>query len=66
MIEQGTGGSLVALASVDRTGVAAAYHAPYGAAKAGIIHLVKTFAYELGLSIWAARGGTRQRRLRQR
>ncbi len=28
--------------------MAAAYHAPYGAAKAGIIHLVKTFAYELG------------------
>lgn len=47
MIEQGTGGSLAALASVDGT-VAAALHAPYGAAKAGIIHLVKTFAYELG------------------
>ena len=48
MIQQETGGSLVALASVDGTGVAAAFHAPYGAAKAGIIHLVKTFAYELG------------------
>jgi 3-oxoacyl-[acyl-carrier protein] reductase len=47
MIEQGTGGSMVALASVDGT-VAAAYHAPYGAAKAGVIHLAKTFAYELG------------------
>ncbi len=47
MIEQGTGGSLVALASVD--GIAAAgYHAPYGAAKAGVISLVKTFADELG------------------
>ena len=47
MIVQGAGGSLVALASVDGT-VAAAYHAPYGAAKAGMISLAKTFAYELG------------------
>ncbi len=46
MIRQGTGGSLVALASAD--GIAAAYHAPYGAAKAGVISLVKTFADELG------------------
>jgi NAD(P)-dependent dehydrogenase (short-subunit alcohol dehydrogenase family) len=47
MIKQGAGGSLVALSSVDGT-VAAAYHAPYGAAKAGVISLAKTFAYELG------------------
>ena len=47
MISQGTGGSMVALASVDAT-VASAYHAPYGAAKAGIVSLAKTFAYELG------------------
>ena len=47
MIVQGAGGSLVALASVDGT-VAAAYRAPYGAAKAGMISLAKTFAYELG------------------
>jgi NAD(P)-dependent dehydrogenase (short-subunit alcohol dehydrogenase family) len=47
MITQGTGGSLVALASVDGT-LAAAYHAPYGAAKAGVMSLAKTFAYELG------------------
>jgi 3-oxoacyl-[acyl-carrier protein] reductase len=47
MIKQGGGGSLVALSSVDGT-VAAAYHAPYGAAKAGVISLAKTFAYELG------------------
>ena len=47
LIAQGTGGSMVALASVDAT-LAAAYHAPYGAAKAGIISLAKTFAYELG------------------
>jgi NAD(P)-dependent dehydrogenase (short-subunit alcohol dehydrogenase family) len=47
MIEQGTGGSMLALASVD--GIAAAgYHAPYGAAKAGVISLTKTFAHELG------------------
>lgn len=47
MIRQGTGGSLAAIASVDGT-AGAAYHAPYGAAKAGIISLVKTFADELG------------------
>jgi 3-oxoacyl-[acyl-carrier protein] reductase len=47
MIAQGSGGSLVALTSVD--GIAAAtYHAAYGAAKAGVISLVKTFADELG------------------
>ncbi|MGO9033476.1 SDR family NAD(P)-dependent oxidoreductase, partial [Mycobacterium sp.] len=47
MIAQRSGGSLVALASVD--GIAAAtYHAAYGAAKAGVISLVKTFADELG------------------
>ena len=38
---------MVALASVDGI-VAAGYHAPYGAAKAGVISLVKTFADELG------------------
>ncbi len=47
MIAQGTGGSLVALASVDGM-VAATYHAAYGAAKAGVMSLVKTFADELG------------------
>jgi len=47
MIKQGTGGSLVALASVDGIS-AAAMHAPYGAAKAGVISLAKTFAHELG------------------
>lgn len=47
LIEQGTGGAIVALASVD--GIAAAsYHAAYGAAKAGVISLTKTFAYEFG------------------
>jgi NAD(P)-dependent dehydrogenase (short-subunit alcohol dehydrogenase family) len=47
MIAQGTGGSMVALASVDGI-FAAEYHAPYGAAKAGVISLAKTFADELG------------------
>lgn len=47
MIAQRRPGSLVALASVD--GIAAArYHAPYGAAKAGVISLTKTFAQEFG------------------
>jgi 3-oxoacyl-[acyl-carrier protein] reductase len=47
MIVQGTGGSMVALASVDGF-AASAMHAPYGAAKAGVISLAKTFAQELG------------------
>jgi 3-oxoacyl-[acyl-carrier protein] reductase len=47
MIVQGSGGSMVALASVDGI-AAAAMHAPYGAAKAGVISLAKTFAQELG------------------
>jgi NAD(P)-dependent dehydrogenase (short-subunit alcohol dehydrogenase family) len=47
MIAQGTGGSMVAVASVD--GIAAAgFHVAYGAAKAGVISLTKTFADELG------------------
>jgi NAD(P)-dependent dehydrogenase (short-subunit alcohol dehydrogenase family) len=47
MVTQGTGGSIVALASVDGI-AAAAMHAPYGAAKAGVISLAKSFAQELG------------------
>ncbi len=47
MIEQGRGGAMVALASVDGIN-AAAMHAPYGAAKAGVISLAKTFGQELG------------------
>jgi NAD(P)-dependent dehydrogenase (short-subunit alcohol dehydrogenase family) len=47
MIKQGSGGSIVALASTDGIN-AAAMHAPYGAAKAGVISLAKTFAQELG------------------
>jgi NAD(P)-dependent dehydrogenase (short-subunit alcohol dehydrogenase family) len=47
MIEQASGGSMVAIASVDGIN-AAAMHGPYGAAKAGVISLAKTFAQELG------------------
>jgi NAD(P)-dependent dehydrogenase (short-subunit alcohol dehydrogenase family) len=47
MIEQASGGSMVAIASVDGIS-AAAMHGPYGAAKAGVISLAKTFAQELG------------------
>jgi NAD(P)-dependent dehydrogenase (short-subunit alcohol dehydrogenase family) len=47
MIEQGTGGSFVSLASVDGL-AASSFHAAYGAAKAGVISLTKTFADEYG------------------
>jgi NAD(P)-dependent dehydrogenase (short-subunit alcohol dehydrogenase family) len=47
MITQATGGSIVALASADGI-AAAAFHAPYGAAKAGVISLAKSFAHEFG------------------
>jgi NAD(P)-dependent dehydrogenase (short-subunit alcohol dehydrogenase family) len=47
MAEQRTGGALVAIASVDGT-AAARFHAAYGAAKAGVISLTRTFADELG------------------
>jgi NAD(P)-dependent dehydrogenase (short-subunit alcohol dehydrogenase family) len=42
-----SGGSLIALTSVDGIG-SSRYHAAYGAAKAGVISLVKTFADEYG------------------
>jgi 3-oxoacyl-[acyl-carrier protein] reductase len=47
MIQRGRGGSMIALTSVDGIN-AASMHAPYGAAKAGVISLAKTFAQELG------------------
>jgi 3-oxoacyl-[acyl-carrier protein] reductase len=47
MIPQGTGGSLAAIASVDGIG-ASTGHVSYGAAKAGLISITKTFAEELG------------------
>ena len=46
MVEQGTGGSFVSIASV--SGLSGApNHGPYGAAKAGLISLTKTLALEL-------------------
>jgi NAD(P)-dependent dehydrogenase (short-subunit alcohol dehydrogenase family) len=47
MIAQGQGGSIVALSSVDGI-AAAALHAPYGAAKAGVMSLARSFAHEVG------------------
>ena len=50
MIASGEPGSIVSIGSVD--GVRSApFHASYGAAKAGLIHLVQTMAYE-----WASHG----------
>ena len=46
LTEQGTGGSIVSVSSV--SGLASSpFHAPYGAAKAGIISLVRSLAIEL-------------------
>jgi NAD(P)-dependent dehydrogenase (short-subunit alcohol dehydrogenase family) len=47
MIRQGTGGSMVAISSVDGLGPSA-FHVAYGVAKAGVISLTSTFAEELG------------------
>ena len=47
MIPQGTGGALISISSVDGIG-SAALHVAYGAAKAGLIHMTKTFAEEVG------------------
>jgi NAD(P)-dependent dehydrogenase (short-subunit alcohol dehydrogenase family) len=47
MVRQGTGGSLVALASVDGIGPST-FHVAYGAAKAGLISLTKSFSDEFG------------------
>jgi 3-oxoacyl-[acyl-carrier protein] reductase len=47
LVRQGTGGSIVSIASVDGIG-SSKYHVAYGAAKAGVISLVKTFSEELG------------------
>jgi 2-deoxy-D-gluconate 3-dehydrogenase len=50
MIRRGKGGAMIGIASVD--GIqGSAYHAAYGAAKAGLISLVKSLAVE-----WAAHG----------
>lgn len=49
MIARGVPGSLVAIGSVDGL-VGSPMHAPYGAAKAGLMHLVKSMATEWGRS----------------
>lgn len=51
MIDQGTGGALVSLSSVD--GIqSAALHMPYGAAKAGLISLTSTHSHRHGQETW--------------
>ena len=47
MVAQGGGGALVSVASVDGL-FSSKYHVAYGAAKAGVVSLAKTFAEELG------------------
>lgn len=47
MIEQGTGGSLIAISSVDGIG-SSKFHSAYGVAKAGVISLVKSCSDEFG------------------
>ena len=47
MIARGVPGSLICIGSVDGA-VGSPLHAPYGAAKAGLMHLVKTMAAEWG------------------
>lgn len=50
IVEDGGGGSVVAVSSVSGIG-AAPFHAPYGVAKAGLLSLVRTLAVE-----WAEHG----------
>lgn len=47
VMAEGDGGAIVNVASVDGL-LGAAYHAPYGAAKAGVINLTRSLAVELG------------------
>lgn len=49
MQDQGTGGAMAGVASVDGL-LAAPQHVAYGCAKAGVVHLVKTMSEELGPS----------------
>ena len=46
-LRQGTGGSITAIASVDGLGPSK-FHVAYGAAKAGLLSLVRTYSEELG------------------
>ncbi len=48
MIEKGIPGTMASVASVSGVG-GAAYHAPYGAAKAGLIAMTKSMAVEWGI-----------------
>ena len=64
MVSQGTGGAMAVVSSVDSM-FAATNHVGYGAAKAGLVNLVKTFAEELGqYRIRVERGDARRRRYR--
>lgn len=47
MVQRGSEGSIVAISSIDGI-VSSPFHASYGAAKAGMVNLVKSFALELG------------------
>jgi 3-oxoacyl-[acyl-carrier protein] reductase len=47
LVSQGTGGSIVAITSVDGL-TASPYHVAYGAAKAGVVSLVRTYSDEFG------------------
>jgi NAD(P)-dependent dehydrogenase (short-subunit alcohol dehydrogenase family) len=47
MVEQGTGGAITAVTSVDGFS-SSRFHVAYGAAKAGLISLVKTYSDEFG------------------
>jgi 3-oxoacyl-[acyl-carrier protein] reductase len=47
MVEQGTGGAITAITSVDGFS-SSRFHVAYGAAKAGVISLVKTYSDEFG------------------
>jgi len=47
LVRQGTGGAITTISSVDGIG-SSKYHVAYGAAKAGVISMVKTYSEELG------------------
>ena len=47
MVAQGTGGAMVSVASVDGMH-SSKYHVAYGAAKGGLINMIRAFAEELG------------------
>ena len=61
LVDQGSGGSIVHISSISAL-AAMPFGAPYAAAKAGLLALVRTAAVELGCS--GVRGSTRSRRAR--